>query len=253
MPNPQVPQQTIRFASDISKWMANLSSTPNDLESNLPIQIANGSDILIQWLASDGVLADGTVVDFTNIDHVVFALQGSSNPHNSTTYWSYSVPFSNITNAVSAANWNNGSAQQISLAIPNSANSIGLLNNGSQAFWLCIYGVTKDATPKQVPYAVFPITVVDTGIPIANPALPQTFKIGSKIPFLCSDGLTRDVTLQKVGSLWTLNVNQTGYNGAGQAIYSLFCPTPGDNLYRDLSLIEVSGVWNLNIGQTGHS
>ena len=95
------------------------------------------------------------------------------------------------------------------------------------------------------------ISAVDAGLPLANPSLPLPFKVGTKLPFVCSDAQTRDVTFFRMANgRWTLDVSQAGYNGPGQAAYSLFC---ADGLYRDLTLPLVQGIWTLDVGQAGHS
>lgn len=75
-----------------------------------------------------------------------------------------------------------------------------------------------------VPYAAFTVTVIDTGIPVPNPTLPSPFKVGSTLAFVCSDGLTRTVAVQQqANGLWTTQVNQAGTNSAGQASYAVYC------------------------------
>lgn len=252
----QVPAQRIRFAVDVSKWPSGIGSAPTDVISGTQVQIANGADLQIELIFSDGALADSptsTVLDFTNIASVVVALMQPTNPHGSGIYWEISTPNASLT-ACTAAQWNAAQPNtnaQLTVLVPNALNSFNLSANTNQPFWICVYGVTSDATPKQVPYCFFPVQIVDTGMPATNPALPQPFKVGSTLAFVCSDGLTRNLSIQQApNGLWTVNVNQVGYNGPGQASYSFFCT---DNLWRDVSLTLQQGVWTINIGQVGHT
>ncbi|MGH7991435.1 MAG: hypothetical protein ACREDS_14765, partial [Limisphaerales bacterium] len=122
---------------------------------------------------------------------------------------------------------------------------------GSQTYFLAIYAVTTDATPRKIPFLSAQIKIADSGLPILNPTLPQPFKAGTKLSFTCADAQTRDVTIAAApNGRWTLDIGQVGYNGAGQATYSFYC---ADGQWRDLTLILEQGTWTLDIAQNGHS
>lgn len=231
-------------------------STPVDIIMGSTIKLANGADLQWEFLfCTSAVPSDNpsNIVDFSDIANVVVSLQGTSDPHNLTQFWSFMVPNANIVNNVTAANWNltqPNTLAQVTVKVPNALNQF-TLTQAQGAFWLSVYGITTDATAQVVPYGFFPVVIIDTGIPVVTPVGPQPFKVGSKLSFVCSDGLTRDLSLQKTANgLWTANVNQVGYNGGGQALYSFLC---SDTFYRDLSITLQQGVWTLNINQAGHS
>ena len=236
----------IRFAADIDNWK---SATPTDANTGLAVIIPSGADLLLQMFFSQGAISDATALDYTNIATVYVSLQSSNSPHNATIYWSASIANAAIT-ACPVANWLAGNGQHIQVAIPNAQNAF-LATSSQQNYWLVIYGVTNDATPRQIIFAACQVTVADSGLPIAVPTLPQTFKVGTKVSFVCSDGLTRDLSMSKLGNgAWSLAVGQVGYNGGGQGTYSFFC---ADGLFRDLTVQLVQGVWTVDIAQGGHS
>ena len=214
MANIQVYKQRIRTTFDISKWML---PSVTDLISGGAIQIANGADIQWEMMFSYGTMADSpsTVIDFTGIASVVIALQTSAQPHEGTTYWSATILNANILNTVTAATWNgagtvySATAQQICALIPNLQNAVAI-TGGNTVYWVVIYGVTTDATPKYVPYASFQVTVVDTGMPAGTPVSSPSFS--GYMSFLCSDGLYRKAALvQNPDGGWVITVlNQTG-------------------------------------------
>ena len=238
----------IRFANDINNWAA---GTPLDAGTGAAVVIPTGADLLLQMFFSQGAIAEGTKLDYTHISTVYVALQSTNNPHNGTVYWTKSIAGADINGACTVANWQAGSDQQIALAIPSALNAFQA-PAGAQNYWLVIYGITDDATPRQIIFCATQVQVKDSGLPIGVPTLPQTFKVGSKVSFVCADTQTRDVQFVKLGNgRWSLDVSQAGYNGAGQAVYSIFCAA--DGLFRDLSLINAGGVWTLDVGQNGHS
>jgi len=199
---------------------------------------------------SQGAASDATRIDYTNIATVYIALQSTNSPHNGTVYWNVAIANAGINNACTFANWTAGTDQQIQLAIPSAQNAFQA-TGGQQNYWLVIYGVTNDATPRQIVFCATQVQVKDSGLPIGVPTLPVTFKIGNKVTFVCADGKSRDVTFTQMGNgRWSLDVSQAGYNGAGQATYSLFC---ADGLFRDLQVLNVQGIWTLDVGQNGHN
>ena len=204
MPNPTASAQTVRTAFDIAKWDS--GTVPIDLVTSTNIQLGLGCDLLWQMIFSTGTLADGTIEAFTNIASVVIALQDAST--HTTTYWSQTVLNASIiapgagSPALTAANWTNGTQQQISLAIPHSVwNTLSM--TGQTTFCVCIFGVTTDATPKTVPYAFFLVTIFNTGMPVSTPlASPSVLGYQS---YLCSDGLYRRLTILPNGSIQVIN------------------------------------------------
>ena len=249
----QTNSQRVRFPINVDDW----SVAPTDLIAQAAILLANGADLQFEnifYHGDLGTLADSNLVDFTNIASVNYALQPNNDPHNASAYWSFSVPNANITNTMTVELWNVqpyvSTSTQITLAVPNVNNSIVAIAPSS-TFWLCVYGLTTDNPAKQVPYLFCPVSVFDTGMPIVNPTIPSPLKVGSTLNFVCSDGLTRSVTVQSVGAgLWSLQPNQAGFNGPGQQFYAIYC---SDGLYRNISVINVAGTWTLDINQTGHS
>jgi hypothetical protein len=237
----------IRFANDINNWQA---GTPLDANTGVAVVIPTGADLLLQMFFSQGAASDATRIDYTNIATVYIALQSTNSPHNGTVYWNVAIANAGINNACTFANWTAGTDQQIQLAIPSAQNAFQA-TGGQQNYWLVIYGVTNDATPRQIVFCATQVQVKDSGLPIGVPTLPVTFKIGNKVTFVCADGKSRDVTFTQMGNgRWSLDVSQAGYNGAGQATYSLFC---ADGLFRDLQVLNVQGIWTLDVGQNGHN
>lgn len=237
----------IRFANDINNWQA---GTPLDAGTGSAVVIPTGADLLLQMFFSQGGAAEATKLDYTHITTVYVSLQSTGSPHNGTIYWSKSIGNADINNACAYADWQAGTDQQLALAIPSALNAFQA-PQGSQNYWLVIYGFTDDATPRQIVFCATQVQVKDSGLPIGVPTLPVPFKVGSALNFVCSDTKTRTVNFQQLGSgRWTLDVEQAGHNGAGQATYALYC---SDGLFRDLSVIQVQGVWTLDVGQNGHS
>jgi len=200
MANPQRTAQTIRTAFDVTKALT--GTAPQDATTGATIMLATGADLLWQMVFSVGTLADGTIIDPTNLASIVVALQASGTPHEGTTYWSQTVLNANITApgggspALTAANWANGSQQQVNLAVPASVwNTLSVA--GSNQFWCCIYGVTNDSTAKYVTLAFFQVSLFDTGIPVTNPlASPSVLGYQS---YLCPDGKYRRWALTNAG------------------------------------------------------
>ena len=237
----------IRFATDITKWQ---NVTPIDANTGSAAVIPTGADLTMQLMFSLGALSDANAIDFTNIATVYVALQSTGSPHNGTIYWQASIANGFINNTCTTAAWNAGTDQQIQIYIPNASNAFNA-SSGSQTYWLVIYAVTNDATPKQIVFSSSQLSVVDSGMPIGTPSLPVTFKVGTKLSFVCSDGQTRDLTFSKLANgRWSLDVSQAGYNGPGQSPYSFYC---SDGMYRDLQIVLQQGVWTLDVGQNGHS
>ena len=238
----------IRFANDINNWQ---NGTPTDAGTGQAVVIPTGADLNFQMFFSQGAASDANRVDYANIATVYVALQSTNSPHNGTVYWTVAIANANINNACTFANWQAGTDQQIQLAVASAQNAFQA-PQGSQNYWLVVYGVTTDATPKQIIFCATQVQVKDSGLPIGVPTLPQTFKAGNKLSFVCSDGKTRDVVFNLMGNgRWALDVQQAGYNGGGQAVYSLFCAA--DGLFRDLSVTQVQGIWTLDVGQNGHN
>ena len=192
-------------------------------------------------------MADANQLDLSIFSAISIQLQANLDPHNGTVYYAGSVAAANFQTATTT-NWQNGSAQQIKLLIPSAQN---IVPPSAEAFWLCIYG-TVTATGDYVLLFAANIAGADSGVPQGVPSLPVSFKAGTKLSFVCSDGLTRDLTVGAgpMAGQWVTQINQAGYNGVGQSAFSLYC---SDGLFRDLTLQLQDGTWDLAINQNGHS
>jgi hypothetical protein len=251
---PQILAQYFRLAVDVSKPQTQV----NDQLSGGSVSIASGAAVEIDFIFSDGPLADATICDLTIYDSIQFAIQQPQNPHENAVFVPAAVPSAKFA-ACTSEQWAAGTSEQIQVVIPAAANNLQVGGN-SGGYWLCVYGVLSAAAaaaakpPRAagdfVPLCYFAVTVIDSGIPIGNPAAPQPFKIGNKVPFVCSDGQTRDLTLVATpNGKWSLQIGLP-YNGPGQATYSLLC---ADGLYRDLTVVLFEGNWTVDINQAGHN
>ena len=236
----------IRFANDINNWPA---GQPVDAGTNAPVVIPTGADLLLQMFFTQGAPSEATKVDYTHIATVYVALQTTGSPHNGTVYWSRSLANGNINNTCTYADWLAGANQQISLTVPAALNAFQA-PQGQQNYWLVIYGVTDDATPRQIVFCATKVSVLDSGLPLTAPPLSPSFQIGTKLSFQCADAQTRNVTLIQDGGVWTFSIDQTGNNGPGQTAYSLYC---ADGMWRDLKLVLDGTEWTLEVVQDGHS
>lgn len=256
MPQPKVLAQSFRLPINCAAPAAAVQ----DLLSNAVPFIATGAALEFDLAFSDGAFADATILDLSVFDTIEFRIQGPGNPHANTIYIAQSIAAADFQALANAAAFTGGTGQQVTVAIPGAANILSLNSQAQGNYWLCIYGTLSaaaaaaqtpaKATGDPVPLCYFQINVVDSGIPIVAPQLPLAFKIGSAMPFVCSDGQTRDVTIQQTPTgRWSLNIGAP-YNGPGQAVYSLYC---SDATWRDISLQSVDGVFTLAINQTGHS
>ena len=237
--------QRIRFAIDASKPFAALT----DSITGAAIALPSGSALQFEMQFYFGPPADANLLDLTQYSAITVQLQSNNDPHSGTVYYTGSVAAANFS-LVNTAAWTaaNSTAQMALLAISSAANVVPPAGTN---YWICIYGVSTDGAGDLVLLAATNITGKDSGVPNANPGLPQNLKLGPKISFACGDGSTRDVSIkQGPNGRWTLDVNQAGYNGIGQAIYSLYC---SDGEYRDLSLQLVEGFWTIDVNQNGHS
>lgn len=234
----------LRLLLNASTWFN--PSLKDAITSAAPV-IPSGADLQVELL----ITKDGAVLfDYTNCASITIELADRTSPLNTSVIFSQTVVVAEITTGASLVDFNSGTAQAIKTVIGNAYTQLGL-NKSSTQYTLCIFATSIDATAQQQPLLVQDITVVDAGLPIGNPSLPQSFRAGSKLSFLCADGQTRDVQFALMGNgRWALNVSQAGYNGAGQAVYSLYCT---DGNWRDITLIQQDGVWTLDVGQTGHS
>jgi hypothetical protein len=234
----------LRLLLTAAKW--NRPQLTDALTNAAPV-IPSGADVQVELLLTkDGV----ALFDYTNVASVTIELSARSSPLNNAVIWSQAVNIASINTGATLANFQGGTDQAILTVIPNANTQLGL-NQQSTNYTLVIYATSTDATPRQEPLLVMDLQVVDAGLPQTNPTLPATFKAGSYLPFVCSDGKTRNVTFNLMpNGRWALDIQQAGYNGPGQAIYSLFC---SDAQYRDLQVLLVQGVWTLDIGQNGHS
>ena len=238
--------QRIRLLLDAQKW-----NQPSNLVDQLtgvaPI-IASGADLQFEFEIQDGA---PTLLDYGNVASVVVELTANSSPRNNNIIFSQALAVANITTAYTLANFLSGAGQACLILVPNASSQIALTSSSSN-YVLAVYAVSTDATAKNRPILLLNIQVVDAGLPTPNPVLPQPFKVGTKLSFVCGDGLTRDLTIGAgpIGGQWVSQINQVGYNGPGQALFSLYC---ADGSWRDLSLQLQDGFYVLAINQNGHS
>jgi hypothetical protein len=237
----------IRPLLNAQKW---LTAVLDQITNAAPV-IPSGADLQVEPF----ITADGTApFDFTNVASVTLELTTRNSPFNNNILFTSTIAVAQIAINATLANFNAGTAaatgQQMTFIIPNAATQLGIGVTATQ-YTLCIYATSTDATPKQQPLLVMTIGTADAGLPQGAALLPLTFKAGSYLAFVCSDGKTRNLSFNQMpGGRWTLDVQQAGYNGPGQAIYSLFC---SDGNFRDVQIINVQGVWTLDVGQNGHS
>ncbi|MCX6896331.1 MAG: hypothetical protein NTZ16_12700 [Verrucomicrobia bacterium] len=267
MSQPTILAQYFRLAINVEKPSI---AVVNALSNAAPV-IATGAALEFDFAFSAGALADGTILDLSVFDSIEVKIQAPGSPHASGVFIAASIAAANFQVLDTAAHWADGSKQQITVAIAAADNILQPTTGSSANYWLCIYGKLTAASAAAcvpvkeagdaVPLCFFQINVIDSGIPTAAAELPQHLKLGGKLPFICSpanggDGLTRDLILGPgpAGS-WITQVDQVGYNGAGQAKYSFLCDVAsgGDGLFRDVLLQLQDGQYVLAIDQDGHS
>jgi len=238
--------QRVRFAADASQPFKAVT----DAITGAAISLPSGSALQIECLFYFQNQVDGSLLDLTAYSQIVVQLQAKSDPHNGTVYYSGSVAAANFNNAATVETWAAGAAASahIALFIPSALN---VVPPGNTNYWLCVYGVSTDAAADPVLLCACNLSGKDSGIPTNAAAMALLLKMGAKIPFTCLDGQTRDLTIAAgPGGIWVTAINQAGYNGAGQAAYSVLC---ADALYRDLTLQLQDGSYTLAINQNGHS
>jgi hypothetical protein len=217
-----------------------------DALTGAAIVIPSGADLQFELLLTeDGV----NLFDYTNAASVTVELSARANPLNNNVVFAQQTPITAIQTAVTVAQFLAGTQQAVLLQVPNTSTQLAV-TSGATSYTLAIYVTSTDSPPKNRPILILDIQAVDADLPLANPALPPGFKIGTKMPFVCADGQTRDATVaQAPNGRWTLNLGNP-YNGPGQGTYSFFC---NDNLYRDVTCVLSDGVWTLDINPAGHS
>lgn len=241
----------LRFAIDASNPITN--GLPNNIINSAAIALPSGTALQFELLFYFQQLLDANFLDLTQYSQINIALCANQDPHSGTIYYSSQVVAADFGDPT-LAEWQSNAANQahITLFIPSAAN---VVPPGATNYWLVIWANSTDPAADNILLFAGKITGQDSGIPNALPDL-SGLKVGSKLSFLCSDTLVRDVTLQKQpNGAWALAVNQAGYNGTGLAKISVYCPAAsgGDNQFRDLTLIEENGQWTLGVNQAGHS
>lgn len=262
----QVLAQYFRLPINVAKPF----SVVNDLLSASVPNVPAGAALEWDFVFCDGTPATGTLLDLSVFDSIEFRIQDQNSPHAQNTYIAISIPASEFQAIANYDDFTGGTKQHITVVI-SSADNVLSPNNGEANYWLCLYGKLTAAaaaaqTPAKeagdaVPLCFFKIRTQDSGIPAAADQLALRFKVGSKIPLVCSpelggDGLTRDLYLAKLPSgNYTLQIGD-GYSGAGQTKYSFLCDPAhgGDSLYRDLYLQKAdNGIYVPVIDPIGHS
>ena len=250
----QLTAQRIRFACDASIPFG----TATDAITGAAIALPSGSALQLElafYFGAGAALADANLLDLSVYSAVNIQFQDNADPHNGTVYYAGAVAYANINNALTTAQWNTKAAANahITLFIPSAQN---VVPPATTNYWICIYGISTDAAADPILLFATRINGKDSGIPANVAAMAGALKLGGKIPFVCQDGLTRDLTIGTgPNGIWITQVNQAGYNGAGQAAYSVLCPAAsgGDNLYRDLTLQLQDGSYVLAVNQNGHA
>jgi hypothetical protein len=241
-----------------------------DLLSSAVPTVATGAALEFDLAFSDGTFNDANLLDLSVFDSVEFRIQAKTNPHSASTYISQSIAAANFQVLDTAAHFNDGTKQQITVAISGAQNVLQT-SGAAGNYWLCIFGkLTAAAAAAQnppklagdpVPLCYFQINVIDSGIPAIAAQLPQNFKVGSKISFVCSpdfggDGLTRDFYMVKLPrGNYAFQIG-AGYAGPGQNKFSFLCDPAngGDNLYRDMYLQRAdNGLYVPVIDANGHN
>ncbi len=234
----------IRFAIDASNP---LGQQPVNILNNRAIELPSGTSLQFELQFYFQTLADAALLDLTQFAELVISLQDNADPHDGTIYYTGTVAAANFV-AATTANWLSGTAQQVTLNIPSAQNAVP---PAQTSYWIVIYGVSTDANTDNVLLLACNINGRDSGIPSGVAALEAGFKAGTKLGFVCGDGLTRDLQLAAgPGGIWVTAINQAGYNGPGQAIFSLYC---ADGHWRDLSLQLQNGSYVLAVNPNGHS
>jgi len=240
----QLAAHRIRFAIDASNPMG---QQPINVLNNRNIELPSGTSLQLELMFYFQALADNTLLDLTQFSQINIAFQDNADPHSGTVYYTGSVASANFV-AASTANWLAGSAQQVTLNITSAQN---VVPPASSSWWLVIYGVSTDANADNVLLLACNINGRDSGIPTGASGLGAGFKAGTKLSFVCGDGLTRDLQIAAgPGGIWVTAINQVGYNGPGQAVFSLYC---ADGHWRDISLQNQSGNYVLAVNPNGHS
>jgi hypothetical protein len=218
----------------------------NDALTGAAIVIPSGADLQFEFLLTeDGV----NLFDYTNAASVTVELSARANPLNNNVVFAQQVAIAAIQTAVTVAQFQAGSAPAVLVQVPNTSTQLAITSSATN-YTLAVYVTSVDTPPKNRPVLLLDVQVVDADLPIAHPALPVAFKAGTRLPFVCADGQTRDVTVvQAANGRWTLNISNP-YNGPGQTAYSFFC---SDNLFRDVTCVLSDGAWTLDINPAGHS
>lgn len=259
--------QYFRMAINVDKP----STAVNNLLTSAAPVIATGAALEFDFAFSAGAFADGALLDLSVFDSIEVKIQAPASPHASANYLSASIAAANFQALDTAAHFNDGSAQHLTVVFSGAENILIPATGGSGNYWLCIYGKLSAAAAAEcepakvagdaVPLYFAQISVIDSGIPTAAVQLAQSLKLGGKLPFVCSpanggDGLTRDLLIGPgPNGSWVTKVDQAGYNGPGQAKYAFLCAIEdgGDGLFRDLLLQNQDGQYVLAIDQNGHA
>ena len=260
MANPQLTAQRIRFACDASKPFA----AAVDANTGAAIVLPSGSALQLEnifYFGAGAAIGDTNLLDLTVYSSIVVQLQDNADPHSGTVFYNGSLAAANFATP-STANWIAGTGQHTLLVIPSAQN---IVPPAVTNYWICIYGVLA-AGGSYVLLSATNITGKDSGVPVAGATLPINLKLGGKLPFICSsanggDNLTRDLFLQPGPNAgqWITAINQVGYNGPGQALYSFYCDPAngGDGLFRDVFLqaspVPGGVTYVLALNQNGHS
>ena len=199
----QVASQRIRWLLNVADWYP--SSVPTDILSNAVAKIANGADLKFEMMFNEGAtLEDSTIIDFGNIDAVVVALQVATAPHNASTFWSKTIPLSEIDNTVTKAQWEGAQPNtyaQLTVNIPGSTLNAMSLSSGSVQLWMCIYGITFEQILATIAiadggtgYHVDDVLVLDAGT-----LAPGAVAASILVTAIDGSGVITDAEIQEFG------------------------------------------------------
>ena len=151
----------------MTKWL----NSPTDIIANSSPSIANGADLQFELLLSYGTAVDDTTIVSTSNWASFYVQLKTTTDKDGLDLWAGagSVSSSAFNPAITFANWTEGTAQQVLVQIPSSANQI-LTSQDSQPFWMTIYAETTDSPAKVIPVCAFQLLVFNTGLGVVPPS-----------------------------------------------------------------------------------
>lgn len=220
-------------------------SQVNDLLSEGPVQVPCGCAMQFNFCFTPGAFNDGDLLDLSNYSQIVFQIL---KPDLSAALISQSIDAGSF-QVCTTEEFEAFTAQQIQVFIPSAANVLTTTSGAPGNFILQVYGVDADAAEDIDILCCFRINAIATGVTL-NPGSPIPLNWGSYIPFFCSDGNTRNLSLVKLPTgQWDTEIGDP-YQGPGMNFVAIKC---ADGLFRNLSLVQDSGNWTTDINPNGYS